>query len=151
MTYDLGNPTWFITAADGDTPANLVQWAGRFVGVPAGTPLPPEGQIDSITVSGLELWGYLRTNQNGNREWVIAGQPNPNVVALNAIPARGSWTDLAARQVYAQIGQALLGVGVSGSDLRVGLKNLYNAAVADYVAAVADGAVSPPALPEGGS
>lgn len=147
MPYDLGNPQWFITVTDADTPPNLVQWAGRIVGVPQGTSLPPEGTIDAIQVSGLTLWGYLRRDPSNNLQWVIAGQPNPNVTAVNAIPLRGSWTDLAARGVYYAIGQALLGRGVPGTELRPGLKNLYNAAVADYVAAVADGAVPPPEGP----
>jgi hypothetical protein len=144
MTYNLGDPEWFVTVADADTPASLTQWAGRIIGVPPNTPLPPEGTIAEIVVAGLNLWGYLRRDQNGNRQWVIAGQPNPNVVAVNAIPQRGQWTDLSARNIYYTIGQALLGMGVSGGDLRPGLANLYNAAVADYVAAVNGGHVPPP-------
>lgn len=149
MAINLGDLDWFITVADNDTPGNLTQWAGRIVGVPPGTQLPADGRIDSITISGITLWGYLRMDPNGNRQWVIAGQPNPNVVAINAIPAHGSWTDLAARQTYYDIGQALLGFGVSGPDLRTGLKNLYGAAVADAVAAVAAGYLPvPPGPPE---
>ena len=147
MTYDLGSPEWFVTAAAADTPASLVQWAGRMVGVPPGTQLPPEGTIADINIAGLTLWGYLRRDPQGNRQWVIAGQPNPNVTAVNAIPQRGEWTDLGARNIYYTIGQALLGMGVSGGDLRPGLANLYNAAVADFVAAVAAGHVPPPAGP----
>lgn len=152
MAINLGDPEWIITVADADTPANLTAYAGRYVGVPQGVQLPVDGRIDSITVSGLTLWGYLRVNQNGIREWVIAGQPNPNVVAINAIPVHGSWTDTGARQVYYNIGQSLLGFGVTGPDLRAGLKALYDAAVADAVAAVAAGYIPvPPGPANGGS
>jgi len=147
MPINLGDPEWFVTVADGDTPANLTQWAGRFIAVPPGIPLPMDGKIDSITVSGITLWGYLRYDQNGIRQWVIAGQPNPNVVAINAMPARGQWTDLTARQVYYTIGQQLLGVGVSGTDLRAGLKALYDAANADALAAIAAGHLPVPQGP----
>lgn len=147
MPVNLGNPIWLTTVSDSDTPASLVQYAGRIIGVPAGVVLPPDGKIDTITVSGLTLWGYLRTNVNGQREFVIAAPVNPNVTAVNAIPSRGSWTDLTARGVYYTIGQALLGLGVPGPDLRTGLKSLYDNAVIDYVAAVADGAVPPPPGP----
>ena len=152
MPVNLGELNWFVTFADADTPASLAGWAGRIVGVPPGTPLPAYGKLDSITVSGITLWGYLREDQNGNKQWVIAGQPNPNVVAINAIPVHGSWTSLTARQVYYDIGQSLLGLGVSGSDLRSGLKALYDAAVADAVAAVAAGYLPvPPGPTNGGS
>lgn len=148
MPVDLGDPEWFVTVADVDTPESLTQWAGRFVGVPHGVPLPPDGKIDSITVSGLTLWGYLRTNpNNGIREWVIAAPVNPNVTAVNAIPSRGEWTDLSARGTYYAIGQALLGFGVSGPDLRTGLKNLYDAANADLLAAIAAGHIPVPPGP----
>jgi hypothetical protein len=148
MPIDLGDPEWFVTVADADTPQSLVQWAGRFVGVPQGVPLPPDGKIDSITVSGLTLWGYLRTNQtNGIREWVIAAPVNPNIAAVNAIPSRGEWTDLTARGTYYAIGQALLGFGVSGPDLRSGLKALHDAAIADFTAAVAAGHIPVPPGP----
>lgn len=150
MPVDLGDYDWFVTYADSDTPANLVQWAGRLVGVPLGTPLPPFGKVDSITVQGLTLWGYLKLDANGNKQWVIAGQPNPNLIAINAIPVHGSWTDLAARQIYYTIGQQLLGLGVSGPELRAGLKALYDAAVADAVAAVAAGYLPVPAGPPAG-
>lgn len=147
MPINLGYPQWFNIVADADTPANLVQYAGRIVGVPEGVPLPPDGTIDTITVSGITLWGYLRTSAGGFKEWVMAAPVNPNVTAINAIPARGQWTDLNARSTYYNIGQALLGFGVSGADLRNGLKALYDAAVADAVAAVAAGYLPVPPGP----
>jgi hypothetical protein len=131
MPTDLGNPQWFNIVADADTPANLLQYVGRIVGVPDGTPLPADGIIDSITVSGITLWGYMRTSPGGFKEWVMAAPVNPNVTAVNAIPARGQWTDLTARGTYYSIGQALLGIGVPGVQLRAGLKQLYDAAAAD--------------------
>lgn len=152
MSVNFGNPDWVLTVTDADTPDDLKKWAGRSIGAPKGTVLPADGKLDSIVVSGLTLWGYLRTNSStGAREWVISAQPNPTVVAINAIPVHGSWTSTSARQVYYNIGQALLGVGVSQPDLRAGLKALYDAAVADAVAAVGAGYLPVPAGPPQGS
>lgn len=147
MPIDLGDQQWIVLVTDTDTPANLAVYAGRIVGVPVGVQLPALGTLDTITIQGITLNGYLRLSSGGVLEWVMAAPLNPNVVAVNAIPATGSWTDLAARQVYYTIGQQLLGLGVSGVDLRAGLKALYDAAVADAVAAVAAGRIPPPPGP----
>jgi hypothetical protein len=143
MPIDLGNPEWIVLVADSDTPAELQQYQGRLVGIPAGIALPDDGHVDSITVSGLTVWGYLRWSPGGFHEWVMSAPLNPNVVAINAIPVRGQWTNLDARNVYYGIGQVLLGLGVPGGDLRAGLKQLYDAANADAAAAIQGGFIPP--------
>lgn len=132
MPVNLGNPTWVTLAADADTPTGLTQYAGRIIGVPAGITLPTT--IDTITVSGVTIPGYARAGASGP-EWVMSAAPNPNVAALNAIPGPGGWTDQTARAKYADIGLALLQLGVPGTDVRTGLKQLYDAAVANHLAA----------------
>ena len=132
MPVNLGNPTWLTLVADPSTPANQVQYNGWRIAVPAGTQLPTS--IDSIVVSGVTLWGYART-VNGQVEWVMQPATDPNVTAVNAIPGPGGWTDLGARQVYYNIGLALLQLGVPGADLRAGLKALHDAALANRQAA----------------
>lgn len=139
MPVDLGDPEWIVLVADADTPEDLRKYAGRMPGIPAGVVLPPDGKIDSITISGLTVWGYLRWSAAGFHEWVLSAPVNPNVAAVNAIPARGEWTSTDARQVYYDIGSALLGLGVPGPNLRAGLKQLYNAAVTDAGAAIRAG------------
>jgi hypothetical protein len=147
VPINLGDQQWIVLVADGDTPPALTGYAGRIVGVPAGVQLPPLGTLDSITVGAVTVHGYLRPAAGGTLEWVMAAPLNPTLVAVNAIPSTGAWTDLAARQVYYSIGQVLLGVGVTGADLRTGLKALYDAAVADAVAAVAAGKIPAPPGP----
>lgn len=131
MPVNLGNPTWVTLVADSSTPAGQVQYAGRMIAVPAGTSLP--ATIDSVTVSGVTLWGYARDTANGT-EWVIQPAVDPNIAAVNAIPGVGGWTNLAARQVFYDQGLYLLQLGVPGSDLRAGLKKFYDASVAEYQA-----------------
>jgi hypothetical protein len=147
MPINLGDQEWIVLVADADTPANLTQFAGRIVGVPVGVQLPPMGTLDSITIGGNTVNGYLRPSAGGYTEWVMAAPVSPTVVAVNAIPSTGSWTDLSARQVYYTIGQQLLGLGVSGVDLRNGLKALYDSAINDAVAAVAAGKLPVPPGP----
>jgi hypothetical protein len=143
MPLDLGDPNWIVLVADTDTPAGLTQFAGRIIGVPQDQTMPPDGKLDSIIVGGLTVSGYLRLSSAGFHEWVMAPPLNPNVTAINAIPARGEWTDLDARNVYYSIGSALLGLGVPGTNLRVGLKQLYDAAVSDTYAAITGGYIPP--------
>jgi hypothetical protein len=132
VPVNLGNPTWVTLVADAGTPSGQQQYNGWRIAVPAGTQLPTS--IDSLTVSGVTLWGYART-VNGQVEWVMQPALDPNVAAVNAIPGAGGWTDLNARGVYYSIGLALLQMGVSGADLRPGLKQLHDAAVTNYQAA----------------
>ncbi len=129
MPVNIGNPLWITLVADASTPAGQQQYAGRIIGVPAGTSLPDT--LDSITVSGVTLWGYARTGPGGT-EWVIQPQQDPNVAAVNAIPGPGGWVDTAARQVFYDQGLYLLKLGVPGADLRTGLKKFYDASVAEY-------------------
>lgn len=149
MTVDLGDMQWLVTVADGDTPADLVQFANRIVGVPVGITLPPFGQLDTIIVQGVTLHGYLRPSAGGYNQWVMAPAPNPNQIFIDGIPSIGHWTLTGdpGRAVYYQLGQALLGMGVSGTELRAGLKRFHDSAVANYVASVASGEVSPPPGP----
>jgi hypothetical protein len=140
MPLNLGQQEFITLVADADTPANLVAWANVRIGIPVDRQdeLPPLGTIDSITVENVgTVWGYLRRDTVGNLQFVMAAPVNPNVTAINAIPSAGAWTDLAARSVYYTIGQALLGFGVSGPDLRTGLQQLYAAAVANATAEAA--------------
>jgi hypothetical protein len=149
MAVDLGNMQWLVVIADVDTPPEFVQYNNRIVGVPVGVVLPPFGQIDSITIQGITLWGYLRPSAGGYNQWVMGAAPNANQIAIDVIPGIGHWTLTGdpGRAVYYELGQALLGMGVSGVELRAGLKRFYDAAVADYVAAVHSGAIPPPTGP----
>lgn len=128
MTVNLGNPIWLTLVADGSTPADQVQFNGWRVGIPASTQLPTS--IDSILISGVKLWGYARQGQAGP-EWVMQPAVDPNIAAVNVIPGPDGWHDTAARQVFYDIGLALLKLGVPGADLRAGLLALYNAAAAE--------------------
>lgn len=129
MSVNLGNPIWITLIADGSTPAEFVPYNGAKLAVPEGTVLPTS--IDSIVVNGVTVWGYARGG-TGGPEWVMQPALDPNVVAVNAIPGGGGWQNLASRQVFYDIGLALLQLGVPGVDLRGGLLALYNASVNEY-------------------
>lgn len=134
MAVNLGNPTWVTLVADADTPAAFTAYAGRIIGIPPGITLPTTH--DTITVSGVTVPGYARPGPGGNGvEWVMQAAVDPNIAALNAIPGPAGWTDTSARDVYKTLGAALLTLGVPGTNVRTGFKQLYDAAVADYVAA----------------
>jgi hypothetical protein len=132
VPVNLGNPTWVTLVADSSTPAGQQQYAGFRIAVPAGTQMP-QG-IDSITVSGITLWGYARV-VSGEVQWVIQSQPDANKAAIDVIPGPSGWTSTAARQVFYDQGLFLLSIGVAGQDLRTGLKKFYDAAIAEYQAA----------------
>ena len=150
MPVNLGDQQWIVLKADFDTPGDFVQYANRIVGVPVGVTLPPIGQIDSITIQGVSLWGYLRNSAGGFLEWVMGAAPNTNQVFIDqSIAPGGAWilTGSPGRQVYYNVAQSLLGLGVPGPDLRGGLKGLHDSAVANYIAAVAAGKAPVPPGP----
>lgn len=130
-----GFPVWITLVADGQTPAQFTQYAGRIIGLPHDT-VAPTG-YDVLTVSGLSIPGRAQ-QVAGNWQWVMGPAADPLIVALDAIPGAGGWRSPQARQVYLDQGSALLrDYGVSGSTLLPGLKNFYDAAVQEHLARAA--------------
>ena len=134
MPINLGNPTWLNIVADGGTPPDVAVYAGIRIPIPEGVALPPQGKQDTLTISGVTVHGYVREGPSGT-EWMLTPAVDPNVAALDVIPGLAGWTSAPSRAVYASVGSNLLGLGVSGADVRAGLKLLYDAAVANHVAA----------------
>lgn len=132
MPVNLGNPLWITLIADANTPAAFLPYNQGRVAVPAGTVLPTG--IDYLVISGVTVWGYGRAGTSGP-EWVMQPAVSPIQLAVNAIPGQSGWTSLAARQVFYDIGQSLLQLGVSGPALAPGLKSLHDAAITNYLAA----------------
>jgi hypothetical protein len=130
MPVDLGSPQWFVLVADADTPAAMQQYNGRIVGVPQGITLPTT--IDSVTIAGITVWGYARTDSSGNIQWVMRAPVNPDQVYIDGLPGAGGWLNLDARGVYYAAGLALLQVGVSSPDMRLWLGRLFTAAIAEH-------------------
>jgi hypothetical protein len=125
--------------ADAATPTNVASNDGMLLPIPAGTTLPANGVRDSIVATGpggdtITIHGYLRDDGAGGREWLMTPQANALIVALDAIPGPGGWTDTTARNTYASLGQALIGLGVPSNQVASGFAQLYNAAKADLVA-----------------
>lgn len=131
MPLDLGNPIWLQLVANAETPAALAGYAGRLLAIPAGTPIPTG--IDTLIVSGVTVPGY-HALAGAQHTWVMTPTPDPNVAALNTIPGSGGWVRAASRTTYADIGMALLSLGVPSADVRTGLAELYWAAVTNYQA-----------------
>lgn len=132
MPVNLGNPLWVTFIADANTPTALLKYHQMPVPLPAGTVLPTG--LDYVAISGVKVWGYARAGTSGP-EWVMQPEISPIQLAVNAIPGGTGWTSLTARQTYYDIGLALLAAGVPGPALAPGLKQLHDAAIANYFAA----------------
>jgi hypothetical protein len=135
MPVDLGSPQWFILVADADTPSAMVQYNGRIVGVPQGTELPTS--IDSVTIAGITVWGYARTDSSGNIQWVMRAPVNPDQVYIDGLPGAGGWLDTDAREVFYEAAVGLLKLGVSSPDMRTWVGKLFAAAIAEHNAHLA--------------
>ena len=136
MTITIGDSQVVTLVADTFTPPELTGFAGIRIIWPAGLQQPTLGVPDTLVIQGQSLPGYLRVNNETSQlEWVMAAAVDPIVQALNQIPGTQGWTSDAAKSVYQNIGGSLLGAGVTLSDARTALTQLYSAAVTDYVAA----------------
>lgn len=129
--YDFGNPQWVVLGSDVSTPPEIAQYAGRFFALPGNASLPDGFGV--IVISGVTLPGYAATI-NGQLTWMMQPAQSPIVQAFDAIPGPGGWEDQQARSVFAGIGLALMSQGIGGHDVVQGLQQMYNAAIADYVA-----------------
>lgn len=93
----------------------------------------PSGVGNSITIDGVIMPGYKRVR--GDRlEWVISPAVDPVIVMFEAMPGPKGWADPAARAVWAEIGLALLNMGVDRDVFIDRYPDLYDAAVANYQA-----------------
>jgi hypothetical protein len=132
MAVVAGNPVWVTLKANAQTPAGLTQYAERIVGLPEGT-VAPAG-YDVLTVSGLSIPGTAQQIA-GQWTWLMGPAQDPLITALDAIPGAGGWSSPSARQVYLDQGAALLrDYGVTAATLLPGLKQFYDAAVAEHLA-----------------
>jgi hypothetical protein len=120
--------------ADSGTPAELTQYAGIRLVWPKDRALPPLSQYEDLVILGIHAAGYLRNN-NGNLQWVIQGLQDPIVAALEAIPGADGWQSDVAKGMYANIGSQLMGRGITLIEAKTALTQLYQSAVANYVAA----------------
>lgn len=131
MATDFGAPGWFTLVSDADTPALLTQYAGRIVGIPEGKTLP---DVDTLIIQGASVPGFRRNGPSG-LEWMMRGPQDPDAQFVNTIPGPGGWTRPESKATYMQTGKALREFGVPSPQLRTGLKQLYDAAVSNHVAA----------------
>lgn len=130
---DFGNPTWVTLVSDSGTPPHLVQYAGIRLLLPQGIALPALGAHDTLVVLGVELPGYSRTG-SGGFEWVMTPAVDPVIAALNSIPGPGGWKSEAAKALYANIGGALLGQGITLTEVKTALTQLYQGAITNHLA-----------------
>lgn len=138
MAIDLGEQQSVFLVADADTPTNLAQWAGRTVSIPIDARLPELGKPDYLTggpIGTAKLWGFLRRDVDNHLQWVMRAPINPVVTAVDSIPTAGAWTDQDARTTYLTVFHQMQGLGVSLIPIRTAEKALYDAAIADFVAA----------------
>jgi hypothetical protein len=137
MTIVLG-PSQIVTlVADAGTPQDLAGFAGIRLIWPANLPLPTPGVRDVLEVTvgqtTYTIPGYLRTS-NG-QEWVMQAPVDPVIEALNAIPGADGWVSQSAKDSYASVGQAMRDHGLTLTDAKALLMQLYQGAVSNYVAA----------------
>lgn len=134
MPIDLGNPTWVTLVSDSGTPAELAQYAGIRLLWPEGMALPPLAVPNTLIILGVQVPGFAREGSPG-LEWVMTPAGDPVVQALNTIPGSDGWANPAAKDVYQNLGGALLAKGFTLTEARVGLTQLYTAAVSNFVTA----------------
>ncbi len=136
MPISFGPATIITLVADNNTPQPLQQFTGVRLIWPESRTAPPLGVPDVMDFEsfGVQIPGYLRDN-GGTLEWVMQPAIDPIVQALNAIPGPDGWQSEAAKALYQNIGGTLLGQGVSLVDARNVLTQLYQGAVANFVAA----------------
>ena len=135
MPTDLGAHTWLqLIGVQGETPENLMVYAGRLIGLTEQqVAVFPTDHFDILIIDGQQVPGYY-TSPGGNEHfWFMQPFPDPNQQAVDIIPGQQGWADPNAKQVYYNIGSALLGLGVPGANVRAGLKQLYDAAVQTHV------------------
>lgn len=128
--------TWLTLVAGPDTQPNHTQFAGRIVGVPAGTDLG-SGPTSPGRVFGV--YGYPRPAQNPESvtalEWVLSSSlPAAAKAFIDGLPATG-WLDADARTSYETIGRALIERGIPMADVGTVVRTLHDAAVANADAA----------------
>jgi len=133
MDLELGVTLLFMVA-DESTPDSLRGYNGWAIGLTAAqvAALPP-GVDNTLTVKGVVLPGYKRVRE-GTLEWVMSPPVDPVVTMFNALPGPGGWADPAAQAKWASVGLALLDMGVDRAAFITEYPNLYNAAIANYLA-----------------
>ena len=135
MTINLGTVDMVTFVIDTNTPDALKQYAGVRLLVGPGLTIPPPGTFDTLVISGVSVPGFLRETGTGTYEWVMQPALDPIVAALNAIPGTDGWVSNAARELYRNIGGAMLSRGLTLTETGTALKQLYQGAVSNYVAA----------------
>lgn len=141
MPLDLGIRTLMYLVVDPDSPPQWSAWGEKPIPLtPAELAALPAG-IDTIKVTLTDATGTSETTipgisrtVNGRLEWLIRPLPDPVVTMFQALPGPDGWVDLAARDTWATIGQALLSKGVTPAEMVAGYPQLYNAAVSNYIA-----------------
>lgn len=134
MAIDIGPVTWVTFVSDVGTPANMTQYAGIRLLWPQATPLPQLGKRDVLVVLGLSIPGYSRVGSNGI-EWVMQAALDPIVVALDSIPGTDGWASASSRTTFSNLGTSLLAQGIGLADAKLALTQLYQASVANFIAA----------------
>lgn len=134
MTIDLGSVPMVVFVIDAATPDPLKQYAGVRLLVGPGLAVPPLGRFDTLIISGVQVPGYLRQGAE-TLEWVMQPAVNPAAQALESIPGPDGWASPVAKDLYANVGSALLARGISLAEAKQAMTQLYQGAVANFTAA----------------
>jgi hypothetical protein len=129
--------SWMILVTGADTQPEHVQYAGRIIGVPAGTNVG-SGPTNPGRILGV--WGYPVANPPESLvpiSWVMTSSlPGVYKDYIHAIPDTG-WVDEAAEIVFQNMARALIEFPVPAAQVGELLTQLQAAAVANERAAVA--------------
>lgn len=132
--------TWVAMVADADTPAESLPLNGRVVGLhPADTAGMGSGPDNPGKLFGVR--GYPRSGGPTGTEYVMVPTiPAAVVAAFNVIPGPQGWIMPASKATFANVGVALIDTyGIAASLVLGALGDMYNAAVAERDARVAQG------------
>lgn len=129
---DIDMLTYLVMAADADTPAGSLPYAGRIVGLRAVDMTQLGSGPDDVGVL-LGIAGYPRTGGSTGTEFLMTpALDNVTRDFIRDIPSPKLWVDTNARANYRQVARILIrDRGVPAADVRSALKTLYDAAVAN--------------------
>lgn len=138
-----------MVVGEATNPGDAERWAGQVVVLPPNYPIG-SGEGSPGVVLGVR--GYTRTNPGATPplEFVMASLVTPATVQrVNEIPGAQQWTDLNARQVYYNIGLAMIDLIEQDRPPTVEevvqvLTHLFNGGKTEVLAEIAAGRITPP-------
>lgn len=128
---DLDDQILVTLTADADTPNALKGYDGLKLSLPPGTAVPTGHDV--IRLGGVSIPGFSAPGA-GTTLWMMTAARGPLYDMVAALPGAGGWHTADGHQVYESCGMTMLSAGVTQSDVKRLLRQLYAAAQAELIA-----------------